>query len=173
VSSSFEPLTGPLVEVDRARPTVRIEQNVANLGLSEFCNKINKVNSSPMWGLSKRCVKLSNVTWERKMYGTCTFYYTRSFEFDIRFESFDPELVDSGFKCLRGKWIDGVWTTDGSADRNNPLDFQAFKDVNGEGGRVFLNGYGTPIAAGADPYTKVAKLYEETDFFSLGIPSSL
>jgi hypothetical protein len=125
-----------------------------------------------MWGLSKRCVKLSNLTWERKMYGTCTFYYTRSFEFDIRFESFDPELVDSGFKCLRGKWIDGVWTTDGSADRNNPWTSKPSRRER-EGGRVFLNGYGTLIAAGADPYTKVAKLYEETDFFSLGIPSSL
>ena len=85
-SSSHEPLKGPGVEFDRNRPTVRIEQNVANLELDVFSSMIDAVNDFPLWGLPPRCVKLSGITWDRKLYGVCNYYYTRTFDFDIDFE---------------------------------------------------------------------------------------
>src|SRR5690606_22693106 len=91
-SSSHEQFRGSNVEFDANRPTVWVDQNVSSLGLATFASMIDCVNDRPLWGLPKRRIKLSNVTWERKMYGTCRFYYTRKLEFDIRYDGFDRRL---------------------------------------------------------------------------------
>jgi len=178
-SSSHEIIRGSQVEFDHNRPTVRIEQNKLNLGLSLFAPMIDNVNASPMWGLPARCVKLSNVSWERKLYGSCTFYYTRTFEFDIDYNTFDKAVMDEGTKALNGRWKnDGTWelvpinASSGAPDPNNPSHFMRMKDRNGENMRVILDGAGKPLTDPANAVYRDVKYYQETDFFTLGIPTS-
>jgi hypothetical protein len=175
VTSANEPITGPGVTFDYVRPTVRIEQNVANLGLASFANMVNTVNSAPLWGCPARCVKLANASWERRVYGKCGFFFTRSFEFEIDYYNcdkygnaigFDKEVYDSGSKCLRGKWItdttdsfygrfkllSSISATDPSTILNTPeSQFMTYKDMNNENARVFLDGYGRPANVSLAP----------------------
>lgn len=169
LSSSLEPYKGSEVEFDANRPTVRIEQNVAALGLSTFAAMIDTVNDAPLWGLPARCVKLSNVGWERKLYGVCTYYFARTFDFDVRYDGFDRVLLDKGTRVIRGEWDrryrleDGTYNPTygrylckaylaGNADRtrpslaarSNPQNFVQYKDWNGENTSVVLDGYGMP-----------------------------
>lgn len=111
VNSSYELIRGQVVEFDKNRPSVRIEQNVPLLQLELFAPMIDTVNDSILWGLPPRCVKLSSVTWERQFYGSCYMYYKRVLEFDIRYESFDRTIADEGTKALHGDWTgpNGSW----------------------------------------------------------------
>ena len=164
VSSSWEQLRGAQVEFDRNRPSVVVEQNVAVLGLSVFAPMVDCLNSVPMWGLPRRCVKLSNVTWERKYYGTCYRYFTRRLMFDVRRNGFDRDLLDEGSKVLRGDWdrVEGSGTfgkyvvaddLDAATAHLNPNNFIRFKDFHGENARAILDGRGRPYDpdATADP----------------------
>lgn len=183
-SSSHEPFTGSQVEFDANRPTVRISQNVASLGLSLFSSTVDKVNDSTLWGLPARCVKLSNVSWERKLYGICTYYYTRTFEFDVDYSTFDKYVVDEGNKVLNGKWdavtkdwqlipINGV-----DPDPTNPMHFIKAVDFNNNPIKLPLNGYGSPISpnstgTGNQLVYKFVQYYREANFLLLNIPSTL
>lgn len=179
-SSSFETLRGPQVEFDANRPTVRIGQNVASLELDVFAEMVDTVNDDTLWGLAARKVKLSNVTWQKNLYGLCNFYYTRDFEFDINFKTFDKEADDSGFKALNGKYVGDEWVlidiTPGNAPVNtNPQHFSQYKDRNDENTRVILNGFGEPWdGTGTDGPGKITvEKYDESNFLLLGIPTVL
>jgi len=143
-NSAHELYRGPNVEFDASRPTVSIGQNVLNLGLATFSDMINKVNSVPQWGLPVRTIKLSNVSWTRNVYGVCFFYYTRDFEFDIRYDTFDRSLLDEGSKALNGEFnqTDGGWDLidiNGAApDPGNPEHFIRIKDRRDENIRTPL-----------------------------------
>ena len=183
-SSSFEPFHGQQVEFDHNRPTVKISQNVASLGLSTFAAMIDCVNDATLWGLPPRCVKLSNVSWERLLYGTCSYYYTRNFEFDCDYNSFDRFIIDEGNKVLNGQWnkttkewellnINGA-----PPDPNNPLHFCKAVDFNNNPIRIPLNGAGLPISTtgsgtGSNLTVLEIEFYHEANFLSLNIPSSL
>jgi hypothetical protein len=176
LTSSHELVRGPQVEFDSNRPTVRISQNVASLGLSTFTEMVDTVNDATLWGLEKRKIKLSNVSWERLLYGTCDYYYKRAFDFDINFKTFDRDVVDQGTKAL-GYWyvneVTGIneWVTAG--DANDPKDFNRYQDKHGNYTTVLLNGSGAPLSSGADPVTFEVAYYEESNFEELGIPTSL
>lgn len=183
-SSSHELFRGAQAEFDFNRPTVRIEQNVLNLGLNSFASMVDGVNSSPMWGLPARCIKLSNVSWSRLVYGSCTYYYSRTFDFDIDYNTFDREVVDEGTKVLNGKWnSSGEWelvNIDGGApDPNNPAHFIACTDKQGNiMESVLLDGAGKPLNVSLNgdtvtPFKKTLKYYKPQNFFSLGVPVSL
>lgn len=194
LSSSHEGYVGPQVEFDKNRPTVRIEQNVAALELDVFSPLIDNLNDSLMWGLGPRRIKFSNVSWERKYYGICNVYYTRVFDFDIRYDTFDRYLLDEGKKVLHGHWatVKEVgsgnigWVLDdidgGPPDPEDPTHFDHYKDHNGENTRVVLDGNGLPAyttivdgsatTSNGAAQVKVEK-YDETNLFILGVPASL
>jgi|TARA_R110000824_G_scaffold395565_1_gene596321 hypothetical protein len=189
-NSAFELIRGPQVEFDANRPTVKVTQNIASLGLNVFSEMIDKVNDAPLWGLAARKVKLSNVSWERLYYGSCFAYYSRSFDFDINFDTFDRAVLDEGTKALgRLDPTTGAWdsTSDFATgvpiDADNPIHFTRYKDKHGENARVILDGLGVPITAiaGTGTGTGAASLagtidiqyYGEANFLSLGIPTSL
>jgi len=195
MNTGIERLRGPQVEFDEHRAQVKIEQNRASLGLATFTEMMNKVNDAPLWGLEARCVKLSNVSWERLVYGRCGLYYKRTFEFDICFETFDRDVLSEGALVLKGHWDtsgecdpEHLWVEelicDLPADKDNPQHYVQFKDWNGENARTLLDANGLPAntkewlpVVGTADTGAAAKIhiehYEEANLLLLGIPVSL
>lgn len=180
LSSSHERIRG--LEVDANRPSVVVEQNVSALGIGTFAAMVDHVNDATLWGLPPRTVKLSNVTWSQKLYGTCTYYYTRRFEFDIRYETFDfIDIADTGFRKFDKKRF-----ADTEENRADPTKFVLAKD--GLGGnppqKILLDGNGDPLTitgpltgTGGFSITPVflnpIQAYGEVNMLALGIPTSL
>lgn len=188
VSTGFEFLKGPMVEFDRNRPTIRIEQNVVDLELNVFAQMIDRVNISPLWGLPARSIKLSNVSWERLLFGTCGYYYTRTFDFDINYETFDRTVLDEGRKIINGKWeteVDGFgrtiikkpynWIIDDDADPYNPKDYIEFKDPSGELSTLIYDSVaiGSIWTGEYAASTKNVQRYKEANFLALGVPATM
>lgn len=197
VNPAHELLRGPQVEFDEGLPTVSISQNVATLGLAYLAQAYNCVNDAAMWGLSARCIKLSNLSWERKVYAKCDFYYVRNFDFDINYNTFDRDLPAKATKVLHGHWDTttgsptlGQWVLDniaGSApSKTNPSHFDQATDRNGNPIEVFLDNDGKPVSSGyyLAGYTtgtasggEIANIhvekYDEFDFLFFGIPAVL
>lgn len=181
LTSSLEEIRGLMVTDHNS--TVRIGQNVAALGLSTFSQMMNRVNDSPMWGLDARKVKLSNINWARKIYGTCNFYYTRTFEFDINFDGFDfDDVPDMGLKHLNGDFVTDSngnvsWVYKTGLDITDPENFVQIKDKQFEnitkpvmldnGGKVADDPVNSPV------FRPTIEYYKEANFFSLGIPTTL
>ena len=161
-NSSGEQLRGAIVEFDHNRPTVKIEKNLSSLPLSTFAPMIDTVNDASLWGLASRCVKLSNASWSRHLYGTCTYYYTVGYEFDIDDTTFDRDVIDEGSMILNPGGTAG-----------NAQHYSRYKDANGENTRCLLNGAGAPLTDGANPFEFTIQHYEESDFTTLGLPASL
>ena len=181
-NSSHELFRGPSVEFDHNRPTVQISKNYQNLGLPNLAEAINNVNSVAMWGVGTRRVKLSNITWERKIYGLCFYYFTISYEFDIDYDTFDRNILDEGTKALNGRFnpATGDWelvNIGGSPpDPDDPRHYTRVKDLKGENIRVLLDGMGQPLDVTGTSATAVyrrVQFYPEYNFFNLGIPVSL
>lgn len=184
-TSSHELVRGPLMEFDKNRPTVTIRINTLNLDLETFSDKVDHVNDSRLWGLDPRCVKLSNVSWQRQLYGMCNFYFTKTFEFEVDKRTFDRNYPDIGHRVLKG-WAPGSRWAHARIDPDaldstfgnlpawlNPANFEIYKDINGENTEVFLDGKGRPLADGADIVEGTIEYYPETNFLELGVPSNL
>lgn len=179
ISSSWERFRGPQVEFDANRAAIRIEQNVADLEWSTVTAMLDTVNDATLWGYGARQVKLSSTSFERHRYGTCNFYYTRIFDFDVARDGFDREIPDEGTKVLWGHWEFNAWVLDTIAgitpQQTNPQHFMQFKDRAGENCRTPLDGLGKPFDAsgtGVQPSFSL-EYYPESNFLLLGIPSSL
>lgn len=172
VSSSHEKLTGPEVEFDFSNAVVFIEQNVIDLQLPLVTELINNVNNHTLWGLPARTVKFSEFRWERKLFGTCYYYYTRSMAFEIDFNTWDRDIMDKGTKVLNGSWDeDDNWVLKGTPDKDNPKDFIRATDTNRNTLSIIaLDGSGEPATTA---YTKTLQVYPEANLFQLGIPATL
>jgi hypothetical protein len=200
VSSSFEQIRGYGAEFDNGTHTVHIEHNVPNLQLLLCTGLLHSVNNATMWGMPKRCVKMSTFNWQALYKNSGTKYYRRIYDFDINAKTFDKEVPDEGYKVLRGYFMkDGryrVLNIDGAfPDRNNPAHFRRAQDDAGNlFGKVILDGEGLPAnviivydpttapdtGTGtthfADPRTPAnirIEKYTEADLFQLGIPTEL
>jgi len=169
LSSSHELITG--LERDASRPTVIIEQNVLSIGLEVFTQMIDTLNDAPLWGLAARRIKMGLPTWSRKLYGTCSFYYTRKFEFEIRFEGWDEAgVVDKGFKVFD----DNV--TDNPTNRANPENYVLYKDSKDENTPkpILLDGDGSALTDPLNPiFLDPIEIYSESNFLAIGIPPTL
>lgn len=179
-SSSHETIRG--LDMDANRPSVIVEQNVSLLELDVFSAMVDTLNDADLWGLTPRKIKLSNVSWERRLYGTCTFYYTRRLEFDIKFDGFDLyDVADAGFKVF-----DDELYEDTDENRTDPRKYRVFKDGRGENTpvKVLLDGNGSALAGTGASGTGTGilaiipvfldpiELYGESNFLLLDIPTS-
>ena len=191
-TSSHEPLRGSEVEFDENRPAVHIEQNVADLQLP-LCTSLiaprSSVNNSGMWGLGAGTVKFASFQWVQKFYGTCDYYYTRVFDFEIDFEGWNNRFVlDKGTRVLYGEWnstgtkwvIKDLPNSGGTPDPDNPNHFIRFKDQQGENRETILDGEGRPYnpndtGTGSESSAGIIYIpyYPAADLFQLGIPSTI
>lgn len=160
-TSSHELIRGQISEFDDSCPTVKIGMNLLILPLSDFAPMIHTVNDAPMWGLLPRMIKLSNATWQRQIYGTCTYYYTVDYDFEINYKTFDRKAVDEGTRILAP-----------GGDPNDPRDFVAYKDARQENARVLLDGSGAPLGDADAPVEIPIEYYDEGDLLALGLPAS-
>lgn len=163
-NSSYELL--PPLPRDANRPTVSISQNVVLLELDLIANLVDKVNHAPMWGLPKRTIKMAPPRWTRKFVGTCSPYFERQLEFEIKYETWDyVDIVDKGTRVYRG----------GPGGRANPMNYVAATDQLGNRiNPVLLDLAGNML----NNWNNVALLppiqvYDEANFFVLNIPASL
>ncbi len=167
-SSSHERFRGAVVEIDDNRPTVTIEKNILILPLALASSQVDTLNDAPLWGLNVRMVKLSNVSWQRVLFGVCGFFFIVSYEFDIDFATFDRRIPDEGTKRLN--------PDNPAADPSNPDDFVIYKDANEENAgptKALLDGAGQVLTNDADVFYHEFKIYKESNFFLLGIPAAL
>lgn len=166
MTSSYERLRGKVAERDVGRAQVVIGYNVSTLGadgLATLGSILHIVNDSTMWNYPARCVKLSGISFERKLYGTCTYYYTVTYTFDCDWAGFDVLALDEGTRVLG---YAGTGT--------NPTHFIQYKDKAGNPGRVILDGTGQAWDGVGDPGTVYIEHYDEANLLSLpGVPSTI
>ncbi len=168
-ASSFDLYPENQRQKDEVRPVVRIQQNVADLQLDLFSEQVNTVNDDVLWGMPARTIKLSELSWERRVLGVCTYYYTRTFDFEINSNTFDLHLRDEGFREVNALKV--------GANPNNVKDFINILDnvdnmptspvpfpLDGNG--IFLN-------PGLPEVFNDFEHYDESDFTLLGIPTTL
>lgn len=169
--SSLERMTGPEVEIERGRPIVTISMNVATLPLATFSEMIDTgaVNDATMWGLPARCIRLAEVSWERYLYGVCTYFYRVNYTFEIKFDTWNRFIVDQG---TRVKELD-----DEPISATNPL-IPFFNPLTHKPDIAFLDGDGNPVYVDqGEPFSNVhvweKEIEYEYNFFTLGIPATL
>lgn len=162
LTSSHEVVRGKVVERDFSRPTIRVGINSLILPLTSFSYMVDTLNDSMLWGMPARTIKLSNVSWTRKLYGICTYYYTVDYEFEVSTE-FDVDFLDEGTMVLAP-----------GGNPNDPRDFVRYKDANEENpDRVLLDGNGSPLDDISNPVEIHLEKYAESNFLLLGIPVTL
>jgi len=160
-SISFEPIEG--LSFDASRPQVTIGQNVGTLELGLITSMIDTVNDDVLWGLPARKIKLSDISWSRKVFGTCGFYYTRAFTFEIKNTElgFDEKWREKGSKLLRK---DGTLT--------EPDDWEIATDLKGDiDGEKLITPAGGRAAGDGDEGIRDIEYYSESNFLLLGIPT--
>lgn len=162
MNSAFEELPDSFREVDDNRPTVVIQMNILQLPLATFVPMVDAVNSVDMWGLSAKMVKLSNVSWERKVYGKCTYYFSVTYEFEVNKDTWVRRIPDYGSMVYSG-----------NGDRNDPANYvprrNQFLTEDLESG--LLNGNGDRLTTNV-PVILEFNVYPQVDFFALGIPAT-
>ena len=179
--SSHEQMRGGQVEFDANRASVRVQRNQISLSLSAITAAMDHVNSSSMWGVGPRCVKLSGCQWERKYHGKEYIYYDVTLEFDIQFDTFDRDVLDEGTKVINGRWEkageDAGWKlvniAGAAPDFRNPTHFIRAVDRKNNPIRALLNGSGFPLTDSEDPQYIHVEYYQETNLFGLGVPAIL
>jgi hypothetical protein len=112
-NSAWERFHGQQVEFDSGHTVVNVEQNVAELNLPALVAAYQTVNGLPLWGMPKRTIKLSGISWDPHDYTRAdpltgapipSRYYTRKFEFEANWEGWDRDLLDEANKVLHGHW---------------------------------------------------------------------
>lgn len=171
---NWEPITGPMTETRLSYPTLNITFNSAGLPISTYVLLINKVNDTELWGLPPRCVRFVDAKWERKVYGSCSYYFTITYTFEINQNTFDNDIPAEGTRELIAF----------DADPNNPDNFKNCKTPDGENTVKQLDASGRPLKkTGVDglgntiyqfPQAIITpKIYKQGNLLLLGIPSDI
>lgn len=76
----------PPFQIDKARDTLILAYNTANISLPLRARMVKKVNSGPLWGLKKRQVKLERWEYQVKYWGVNNKYIHNVLEFHINLD---------------------------------------------------------------------------------------
>jgi hypothetical protein len=84
---------------------VTVEYNTLEYDGTLLDTFLDLVNDEPLWDMPARCWKLADWSADRKLYGTCGFYYTKK----LVFESNAVPILDSGkfatYNPVVAQWI--------------------------------------------------------------------
>lgn len=167
-NSAKEPVTtDDVLTRNIAQPTVDITMNLADLPLSVISTAINRVNSTSMWGLGPRHIRMVNAPWSRKVMTNGFMYYSVTYQFECSFESWDIPFVDQGYKVYIGP-------DERTEDQvNNPLNYSVPEGVEQDEDPILLDGEGKRLAPGEDVVLITPEIDQEFNFFTLGLPTRL
>jgi len=124
--------------------------------------------------LPERCVRFTDAKWQRKIYGTCFYYYTTTYTFEFDINGFDKEVP-----------IEGTLAYGGSGSFSDPKSFTPAKGITDENQTVPLDFKGRELVptgnldANGDPeylYPQgimKPEVHYEGNLLLLGIPNSL
>ena len=171
---NFQPITGPATEYQYSHPTITISFNQATLPLATIVLLINKVNDAELWGLPARKIKFTDAKFERRVYGSCFYYWNVSYTFEMDENGFDVEVPAVGTKVYSG-----------SGSYNDPKNYLPAKSDTDENEVVPLDFKGRRLFwLGDNPVTnepeyaypqfiQTVQLLKEGNLLLLGIPSEL
>lgn len=186
ISSSYEFLPDDVREADQPRPRVAITRNTATSSLAAATALLANIpgqpgplNSSIMWGLPARTIRLANFTSNDRWYGSCIKYYEETFEFEIEYDTWWPWSFDVGYRHFEPADPDKLY-----ADADPRTDFvgNLCPDRDAEGNETgtksgpylqYLDGEGRILDDYTAPVKQRLKKYGESNLLLLGIPSSL
>lgn len=170
---NFETITGPATEYKYSHPTITISYNQATLPLATITLLINKVNDAELWGLEPRKIKFSDAKFERRVYGSCFYYWHVSYTFEFDEKGFDVEVPFFGTKEYNG-----------SGSIYDPKSFDIAKTESDQNDAIPLDSVGRKLRfIGLDvnnnpqylypQHVQTVELLEEGNFLLLGIPGVL
>jgi hypothetical protein len=149
---------GPEVQTVVTHPTAELEVNCAWINIPWLGQYVEAVNDATWWGCAARTLKCTDFTWERALYGTCTYFFIARFSFEYKAETWDVSLLNEGDMVL----IPGT----------APPQFRRARDDTEELVRVLLDNAGNKLAAGAAPIYKTFRVKKEKDFSLVGWPAT-
>lgn len=159
LNSAGQRFKGPAVQIEDGWPTAEVEQNVSWINLPFLAQYRYSVNNATFWGCAARTIKCKTFTWERVLYGTCSYYFRVSTSFQLNADTWDLHLLDEG------DMVKVPGTT--------PAQYRRAKDWQEENVHVLLDGAGNALAAG-DPEVYLDKrVLKELNFAAVGWPASL
>lgn len=163
VNTVDEPFVPP-VEVDDSRKVLVLEKNTPTIDISQWTDYSDTVNSTGIWGLPVRTVKLNQWRFTVEYQGTCSPYISNSWEFHINLQTWDFSILNAGFRYLpAGASAPDYKTiadyTDNQRHQPTPLSSaSAIVDLQGNPGAVHYRDF---------------RIYREKNFTLLGLPSTL
>ncbi len=165
ITNSVEEPFVPALEMDDSRDSLVIQVNTPSINLALRAQARNKVNSSTIWGLPSRAVKLNQWAWGVRYYGL-TPYIENQFEFEINYELWNHKQLDAGFRKL----VDA-----GAADLAekyrtimDDIDTPRHQPTPLDGNGDILDLTATPAGVYLD-----FEIYDEFNFLALPVPNPL
>lgn len=158
--TNHEQIRGSQVERKYSYPTINIGINFSVIPFSTYVLLINRLNDATLWGVPRRCIRLSDVKWERLLYGVCFYYYKTTYTFEVNIDGFDEEIQNVGTTVLKE-----------GGNVENPKDFTPYKDpLTDENGVALLGLDGKAIDDIADAVYLKPEIEKEGNLLLLGIP---
>jgi hypothetical protein len=168
-NSAFQRISGKAVEFDKSNMTIVVELMRAQL--DDLDNYIDHLNDREIWGKPVRSVKLSNVTFERLVYGKNTFFYNEILDFDTDIILDENQQKVSGFDRRIPNYSTLQLTGN---DKNDPDSYTTVtQKIDNDRAEIILNLDGTKWNGQGPVPTITAEYYPEANFFDLGVPTSL
>lgn len=160
-NSAGDPFVDPPAVGDDSRMGITVLKNFSALNLSLWSTYPDAVNNAVWWGLGVRTIKVQRIAWTEEFYEGVP-YYPVTFEFHIKFDTWDFELLNAGYRQK---------TAGGKAERilderglpvSHPWPLTA-------GGAALTQ---AQIDSDSETY-ETFRVYSELDFSLLGLPATL
>lgn len=154
---AFDP---PLMK-DDSRPVISCVKNFGSLNLN-FWSSLRDVINSNSWGVfQEKTVKVMNISWDQKFHQN-TVYYEVVFSFQINPDGWDAEILNRGYRQIENAGEEPKPITVSSKLGETLLTEPALLD---QAGKLVPK---SNLPQGA--HYVDGKLYQKTNFSSLGIP---
>jgi hypothetical protein len=148
----------PSVQLDDSRPVLQIVRNELTYDETLAGSFRDKVNDADFWGYGEKQVKVANISGSREWNQDIGYYWTVSYEFHIKAETWKFKILDAGTMQIKT----------GGDTKVSPC---LTKDGKPVPEPVPLDGSGVQLAVGGTPTYLVFDLYDTADFSTLNFDS--